>query len=90
MSGYMNYFTKGDEQIVGIISNLSDSELAYNLSVVDELLEEEEVTSLVLLDEVLATREYIHEEICKRFVENTQRAERGMPDKVFVNGVQVW
>lgn len=84
------YFTKNDDYVRRIVSNLDDVQLVSNLDLIEMIFEDEGLADFVLSDEIMALREFVHEEIAHRYTEKVQREVKDAPEVVFVNGVQVW
>lgn len=83
------YFNKDDEYVRRIVARLSDVELVSNRDLIEMIFEDDGFKDFALSDEIMALREFVHEEMANRFTRKVEEAVRRMPDIVVVNGVKV-
>lgn len=84
------YFNKDDDYVRRIVSKLDDVQLVSNLDLIEMLFEEDGFADFALSDEIMALREFVHEEIAHRYSEKVQKEVKMAPKVVIVNGVPVW
>lgn len=83
------YFTKDDDYVRRIVSAMDDVALVSNLDLIDMLFDEDGFEAFALTDEIMALREFVHEEMAHRYSERVARDIKETPDEVYVNGEKV-